>query len=121
MDTETVADSGAYGPLSGQIVSAVKEGCRRAFQARPQRLVAAMYSCDIQVRAEVLGRMYSVLGRRHGKVVCEDMIEGSSVFTITAHLPVIESFNFAQEVRKQTSGLAQPQLVFRYYTFKLIR
>ena len=77
-----------------------------------------MYSCDIQVRAEVLGRMYSVLGRRHGKVVCEDMIEGSSVFTITAHLPVIESFNFAQEVRKQTSGLAQPQLVFRY-TFKL--
>ena len=79
-----------------------------------------MYSCDIQVRAEVLGRMYSVLGRRHGKVVCEDMIEGSSVFTITAHLPVIESFNFAQEVRKQTSGLAQPQLVFRY-TFKLTK
>lgn len=115
VDTETVADSGAYGPLSGQIVSAVKEGCRRAFQARPQRLVAAMYSCDIQVRAEVLGRMYSVLGRRHGKVVCEDMIEGSSVFTITAHLPVIESFNFAQEVRKQTSGLAQPQLVFSHW------
>ena len=62
-----MSDSGAYGPLSGQIVSAVKEGCRRAFQTRPQRLVAAMYSCDIQVRAEVLGRMYSVLGRRNGK------------------------------------------------------
>ena len=74
-----------------------------------------MYSCDIQVRAEVLGRMYSVLGRRHGKVVSEDMIEGSSVFTITAHLPVVESFNFAQEVRKQTSGLAQPQLVFSHW------
>lgn len=59
--------------------------------------------------------MYSVLGRRHGKVVCEDMIEGSSVFTITAHLPVVESFNFAQEVRKQTSGLAQPQLVFSHW------
>lgn len=115
IDTSSVADSGAYGPLSGQIVSAVKEGCRRAFQTRPQRLVAAMYSCDIQVRAEVLGRMYSVLGRRNGKVVCEDMIEGSSVFTITAHLPVIESFNFAQEVRKQTSGLAQPQLVFSHW------
>ena len=44
-----------YGPFSGQIMSVVKEGCRRAFQAQPQRLMAAMYSCNIQVNAEVLG------------------------------------------------------------------
>ncbi|KAJ9594763.1 hypothetical protein L9F63_013973, partial [Diploptera punctata] len=44
-----------YGPFSGQIMSIVKEGCRRAFQAQPQRLMAAMYSCNIQVNAEVLG------------------------------------------------------------------
>jgi ribosome assembly protein 1 len=46
--TETTT-SGTYGPLSGQIVSTVKEACRKAFQARPQRLAAAMYTCDIQV------------------------------------------------------------------------
>ena len=40
-----------FGPLSGQIVSTVKEACRKAFQARPQRLAAAMYTCDIQVFA----------------------------------------------------------------------
>ncbi|KPJ09901.1 Elongation factor Tu GTP-binding domain-containing protein 1 [Papilio machaon] len=44
-----------FGPLSGQIISAVKEACRKAFQAQPQRLMAAMYSCDIVVDQKVLG------------------------------------------------------------------
>ncbi|KAF4525813.1 hypothetical protein B566_EDAN009921, partial [Ephemera danica] len=43
-----------FGPFSGQIMSAVKEGCRRAFQAQPQRLMTAMYCCGILVNAEVL-------------------------------------------------------------------
>ena len=37
------------------------------------------------------------------------------MFTVTAHLPVIESFDFAAEIRKQTSGLAMPQLVFSHW------
>ncbi|KAK6644054.1 hypothetical protein RUM43_000319 [Polyplax serrata] len=45
-----------YGPLSGQIMSCVKDGCRKAFQAQPQRIMAAMYSCNIQANAEVLGK-----------------------------------------------------------------
>jgi len=49
LDTSQGDEGSAFGPWSGQIVSTVKEGCRRAFQARPQRLVAAMYTCDIQV------------------------------------------------------------------------
>ncbi len=44
-----------YGPLTGQIMSAVKDGCRRAFQTQPQRLMAAMYNCSIQVSGEVVG------------------------------------------------------------------
>ena len=44
-----VGGIGTFGPLSGQIVSAMKEGCKRAFQANPQRLMAAMYTCNIQV------------------------------------------------------------------------
>ena len=93
----------------------VKEGCKRSFQAQPQRLMAAMYSCDIAVKADVLGKMYAVLNKRQGKIVNENMIEGSSMFTVTAHLPVIESFDFAAEIRKQTSGLAMPQLVFSHW------
>ena len=78
-----------WGPLSGQIVSTMKEGCRKAFNAANPRLMVAMYSCQIQVRAEVLGKMYSVLGRRQGKIVQEEMVEGSACFTVTANVPVI--------------------------------
>ena len=111
---ESEAESG-WGPLSGQLVSMVKECCREAFLRQPVRLMAAMYTCDISVKAEVLGRMYSVVSKRRGKVVKEDLVEGSSTFVVTAHVPVIESFNLGPELRKQTSGLAMPQLIFSHW------
>ena len=44
-------------------------------------------------------RMYGVIHRRRGQIVSEEMIEGSSTFTVTAHIPVIESLNLANELR----------------------
>lgn len=104
-----------FGPFSGQLMSAVKEGCRRAFLLQPVRLMAAMYTCEIQATAEVLGRMYAVISKREGRVLKEEMKEGSDVFDVTAVLPVAESFGFAEEIRKRTSGLANPQLVFSHW------
>lgn len=49
----TAAD--CYGPVSGQLIAAMKDACRHAFQARPQRLMAAMYTCEIMATSEVLG------------------------------------------------------------------
>lgn len=43
--------------------------------------------------------MYGVIHRRRGQIVSEEMIEGSSTFTVTAHIPVIESLNLANELR----------------------
>lgn len=45
-----------YGPVSGQLIAAMKDACRHAFQAQPQRLMAAMYTCEIMATAEVLGK-----------------------------------------------------------------
>ncbi|CAJ1048662.1 elongation factor-like GTPase 1 [Xyrichtys novacula] len=104
-----------YGPMSGQLIAAMKEACRQAFQAQPQRLMAAMYTCEIMATAEVLGRVYGVLGKREGRVLHEEMKEGTDVFIIKAMLPVAESFGFADEIRKRTSGLASPQLVFSHW------
>ena len=114
-DIETHSLSDSYGPFSGQLISTMKEGCRRAILAQPARLMAAMYSCDILATAEVLGRLYAVLGRRNGRVCAEEMREGSTVFSVQAVVPVAESFGFAEEVRKKTSGLASPQLVFSHW------
>ncbi|KFQ26857.1 Elongation factor Tu GTP-binding domain-containing protein 1 [Merops nubicus] len=108
-----VAD--CYGPFSGQLIATMKEACRYALQAKPQRLMAAMYTCEIMATAEVLGRVYAVLSKREGRVLQEEMKEGTDVFIIKAVLPVAESFGFADEIRKRTSGLASPQLVFSHW------
>ena len=105
----------AHGPLSGQLISAMKGGCRSAFLVQPARLMAAMYKCNILASAEVLGKVYSVLGRRNGSVLSDDMIEGSAIFNIEALIPVAESFGFAEEMRKRSSGFANPQLMFSHW------
>ncbi|XP_064474853.1 elongation factor-like GTPase 1 [Ornithodoros turicata] len=115
VSSDSTTTGAAQGPLSGQLISAMKDGCRRAFQAQPQRLMCAMYTCAIQVNTDALRQVYAVLGRRHGRVLGGDMHEGSSTFEVTAVLPVVESFQFANEMRKQTSGLANPQLVFSHW------
>ncbi|XP_037365866.1 elongation factor-like GTPase 1 isoform X2 [Talpa occidentalis] len=104
-----------YGPLSGQLMATMKDACRAALQVKPQRLMAAMYTCDIMATGDVLGRVYAVLSRREGRVLHEEMKEGTDVFIIQAVLPVAESFGFADEIRKKTSGLASPQLVFSHW------
>ena len=115
----TTAD--AYGPLSGQLISVVKEGCRRAFMSQPMRLMAAMYSCEIQATTEVLGKMYGVISKREGRILSEEMKEGTDIFTVRSVLPVAESFGFSEEIRKKTSGLASPQLVFDHWTVRISR
>jgi ribosome assembly protein 1 len=64
---------------------------------------------------DVLGKVYAVVTKRRGRITAEEMREGSPFFTISATLPVIESFGFAEEIRKRTSGAASPQLIFAGY------
>ncbi|TPX33405.1 hypothetical protein SmJEL517_g03689 [Synchytrium microbalum] len=98
--------------LSGQIISTMKEGCRQAFLQWSPRLMLAMYSCDLQAPSEVLGKVYAVLARRRGRILSEEMKEGTPFFNIKAMMPVLESFGFSDELRKRTSGAAIPQLIF---------
>lgn len=96
----------------GQLISGVKEACHRAFLFYSPRLAVSMYSCDIQTSAEMLGRVYSALSKRNGKILTEEYNDGTGFFTVKSLLPVIESFGFADDVRTRTSGLAIPQLLF---------
>lgn len=54
------AAADCYGPVSGQLIAAMKEACRHAFQAQPQRLMAAMYTCEIMATSEVLGEKVNI-------------------------------------------------------------
>jgi ribosome assembly protein 1 len=44
------------------------------------------------------------------------MWEGTSILTVDALIPVVESFNLGDELREQTSGAASlPQLLFSHW------
>jgi ribosome assembly protein 1 len=101
------------GRLTGEIIRTMRESIRTGFLDWSPRILLAMYSCEIQASAEVLGRVYSVITRRRGHIVSESLQEPSTNFTILAVLPVAESFGFSDEIRQRTSGFAAPQLVFK--------
>ncbi|KAF8333498.1 translation elongation factor 2 [Cantharellus anzutake] len=101
--------------ISGSLVSLSKETCRTAMLDWSPRLMLAIYSCDIQASNDVLGKVYSVIARRRGRIVSEEMKEGTAFFSISATIPVVESFGFPDELRKRSSGAASPQLIFRGY------
>ncbi|KAJ5874173.1 Translation elongation/initiation factor/Ribosomal beta-barrel [Penicillium soppii] len=100
------------GRLTGESIRLVREGISAGFLDWSPRIMLAMYSCEIQATTEVLGRVYAVITRRRGRILSEVMKEGTPFFTILSLLPVAESFGFAEEIRKRTSGAAQPQLIF---------
>ncbi|KAI1171369.1 P-loop containing nucleoside triphosphate hydrolase protein [Nemania sp. FL0916] len=113
--TATEEDASArdrLGRLTGEVIKTVQHSIRQGFLDWSPRLMLAMYSCEIQASTEVLGRVYDVLTRRRGRVLSEQMKEGTPFFTIQSLVPVAESFGFADDMRKRTSGAAQPQLRF---------
>ncbi|USP82038.1 hypothetical protein yc1106_09312 [Curvularia clavata] len=107
------------GRLTGEVIKAVRSSIHQGFLDWSPRMLLAMYSCEIQASTDVLGRVYAVLTRRRGTILSETLSStssasttGSQTFTISALLPVAESFGFSDEIRKRSSGSASPQLRF---------
>jgi ribosome assembly protein 1 len=98
--------------IPGQIVSIFRDTLKQGFLHWSPRLMLAMYSCEIQTDPMYLGSANEVLSRRRGKIIAEDVKDGTMLFTISAILPIVESFGFVEEIRTNTSGVAQPQLLF---------
>jgi len=128
---EKAAQKSVY--VAGQVMSSVRDGIRRAFNAHHEqhehgtstgcqvRLAQGFLKCSLQCHVEShqgdqLGKMYGVLSKRHAKILSEDMLEGTSIFTIEALIPVVESFSLGDDLRSQTSGAAStPQLQFSHW------
>ncbi|KAI0356432.1 translation elongation factor 2 [Trametes cingulata] len=118
LDREGIEEEQAHNRmahLTGSFISAVRDACRNGLLDWSPRLMLAMYTCDIQASTDVLGKVYGVVAKRRGKIVAEEMKEGTEFFTVRAKLPVVESFGFADDIRKRTSGAASPQLIFSGY------
>lgn len=115
VEEATVQDNDDERARNFEVITVVQNAIKTAFLDWSPRLLMAMYSCDIQASTEVLGKVYAVITRRRGKILAEEMNEGTPFFTIRASLPVAESFGFGDDIRKRTSGAASPQLIFSGY------
>lgn len=107
-----------HGRLTGEVLKTVRASIHAGFLDWSPRILLALYTCEIQASTDVLSRVYAVLTRRRGTILAEELSQtsssttGNQTFTITALLPVAESFGFSDEIRKRSSGSASPQLRF---------
>lgn len=72
--------------------------------------------CFANILFIVSGKVYTVIGKRRGSVYeAIGMDEKEKIYLVQAKIPVLESEGFANEIRKNTSGQANPSLKFSHY------
>jgi len=106
-------------PYSGSLISLLTESLHLSMLSCPLRVVEPVYNCHLQCDQSQLGNLYGVLSRRRGHVIAEDVIDGTSLFILSAHLPILESFGFSQELLNKSSGEATaPMLQFSHWALR---
>jgi len=104
--SEAEAVNISQGSLTGQVIAAMRAGCRAAFSNKAVRLVEPVYHAHLEVPQDFLAATYAVLSRRRAQILKDDLREGTETFVVEALLPVVESFGFSRELLTKTSGNA---------------
>ena len=90
-----------FGALSGQIISIVKDLCRKAFLNAQPRIAEGMYQCSLVASPENYGIVYNLLNKCRGKVISEECQDGTNYFLLETLIPLVTSFDFHKSVRLQ--------------------
>ncbi|KTW28974.1 hypothetical protein T552_01605 [Pneumocystis carinii B80] len=96
--------------ITSHLISSFKDGIKQGFLDWSPRLMLSMYACDIQTPSNVLGKIHAIISKRRGRIVSQEL--RGTLYLIKALLPIVESFGFSKDIRKKTSGAANPQLIF---------
>jgi len=99
----------------GQIIPTAHRVYFAAQMTAKPRIMEPVYLVEIQTVQSVVGAIYGLISRKRGFVVNEEPKSGTPYYVVKAHLPVLESFGFASELRAATSGRAFPQMVFDHW------
>jgi len=99
----------------GQVLPTARRVMYASQMTAEPRLMEPIYLVEIQCPQTVVGGVYSVLNQRRGTVVEEAPRQGTPLYNVKAHLPVLESFGFTAALRAGTGGQAFPQCVFDHW------
>lgn len=111
-DKDSTKDAVDYGPFGGQVLGTIRNLCKRSFLNSEPRVVEAMYNCSMQASHETYGDVYKVIHQVRGRVINEEIQDGTNYFLMDALIPLVEGFVFTDQIRKKSAGIAYPQLVF---------
>ncbi|KAK2197655.1 bifunctional EF-G domain III-V-like/P-loop containing nucleoside triphosphate hydrolase/Translation protein [Babesia duncani] len=101
--------STSTGTSAGKIISSM-----RAVTVIPRYRTSLEIHCD----QSVLGRVYSVLQKRHTRILSENVRNGTSMFVIDGLIPAADSFGLEQDLRSKASGACSFHL--QYSNWELI-
>jgi elongation factor 2 len=98
-----------------QICPAMRRACFAAILTALPRFLEPVFSVDISVPDFCLNAVCKSLKKRRGEILEDQILEGTPLHAMRAHLPVASSFGFSTELRSETSGRAFPQCSFSHW------
>jgi len=90
----------------GQIIPTARKVCYSSLLLASPRLMEPYFITEIQCTQDCIPTIYTLLQRRRGHVNSESPVGGCPLFTLSASLPVVDSFGFETDLRTLTSGMA---------------
>lgn len=96
-----IADAN-YGPFAGQVIGTMRNLCKRAFLNGDPRIGEGMYVCSMMATATTYGVCYKIIEKCRGKVIKEEIQEGTNDFALDALIPLVEGFKFSDSIRTAT-------------------
>merc|ERR1712048_202525 len=100
---------------AGQIMPCARKVYYAAQIGSGPKMMEPMYLIDITVPQNAHSGVYSTLNKRRGEIHKIEERIGTPLTQIQAFLPVMESFGFTEELRKNTGGQAFPQMKFSHW------
>uniref|UniRef100_A0A7S2E863 Elongation factor EFG domain-containing protein n=1 Tax=Trieres chinensis TaxID=1514140 RepID=A0A7S2E863_TRICV len=99
----------------GQIIPAARRCVHSSLLTATPRLMEPVYRLQIQCPGEIVDALRPALTKRRGHIVGDRPIAGTPLCSVSAFLPVIDSFGFETDVRTYTQGQAMVFSVFDHW------
>ncbi|WVQ65874.1 uncharacterized protein L199_004052 [Kwoniella botswanensis] len=100
----------------GQIIPTARRVCYSSFLLATPRLLEPVYYVEVQAPADCVAAVYTVLSRRRGHVTRDIPKPGSPLYTVKAHMPVLDANGFETDLRTATMGQAFVQMSFDHWS-----
>ena len=94
--------------MSGQVISIVKDLCKKSFLNAKPRIAEGMYLCSLVANPENYGIVYNLVNKNRGKVISEECQDGTNYFLLELLIPLVTSFAFRNSVRMDCMGMTYP-------------